>query len=128
MILRPKSLQTTARRHRPAVPSTILRVVQALTPRSATVTLTLCGTLVLTSGACITSLRSTDGGRRESRRQCLAAARDAGWRVVDIGQAQFKGAARYEVSLVVEKDSVPQQTLTCAYDLRTAVSDLRTGS
>ena len=80
---------------------------------------------VVTTAGCLGGLRSTTGGRRESRRECLAAARNAGWRVVDIGAADFKGAARYEVTLVVERDSVPRQSLRCAYDFRLGLADLK---
>jgi hypothetical protein len=80
--------------------------------------------LLFATIGCLTGMRSTSGGRRESRRECLHAARDAGWRVIDIGDAEFKGAARYEVTLVVEKDSVPRQSLRCAYDSRFGRSEL----
>lgn len=76
------------------------------------------GVFLLLTAGCITSMRSTAGGRREARRECLAAARNGGWRVIDIGEAIFKGAANYQVSLIVEKDSIPRQTLSCAYDTR----------
>ena len=80
---------------------------------------------VVAAAGCLGGIRSTSGGRRESRRECLAAARNAGWRVVNIGDAEFKGAARYEVTLVVERDSVPRQSLRCAYDSRLGLSDLK---
>ena len=80
---------------------------------------------LLTVSGCLSSVHSTQGGRREARRECLAAARNIGWRVLDIGDAVFKGAARYEVNLVVEKDSVPRESLNCAYDSRAGLSELR---
>lgn len=129
MSMRPGFQHATEHRHGRALPSPVVRHSRALRDRSTTVTGFLRAMLLLTSVACVSALRSTEGGRREARRQCLAAARAAGWKVMDIGPAQFKGSARYEVSLVVEMDTVPRQTLTCAYDLRTSVSDLRkTGS
>ncbi len=83
---------------------------------------------LLSAAACLSSIRSTEGGRREARRECLAAARNAGWRVIDISDAQFKGSARYDVSLVVETDSVRRQPLACAYDSRHRISELRSVS
>jgi hypothetical protein len=80
--------------------------------------------LLLVAG-CLSAMRSTSSGRREARRACLAAARTAGWRVIDISDALFKGAARYGVTLVVERDSIPRRPLQCAFDSRLSTADLQ---
>ena len=75
--------------------------------------------------ACLSAIRSTEGGRKEARRECLAAARNAGWRVLNISNAQFKGSGVYEVEMLVEKDSISQRPLGCSYEYRTSTSTLR---
>ena len=73
---------------------------------------------------CISSIRSTSGGRKEARRECLRVARGISWDVLDISEAKFLGSAHYEVLLTVERDGVPRQQLRCAYDYREGTTDL----
>ncbi|MFN8573520.1 MAG: hypothetical protein U0132_15810 [Gemmatimonadaceae bacterium] len=78
--------------------------------------------LMLTSG-CLTYVKSTSGGRKEARRECLADARAAGLTVLQIGEAVFQGAGRYEVPLTVEKEGTPAHAVACVYDFREAKTD-----
>lgn len=80
--------------------------------------------IVLPMAACLSAIRSTEGGRREARRECLQYARNEGWHVIDIGAAVFRGTGRYDVDLLVSRDSVPQQAVRCVYDIRAGVSHL----
>ncbi len=79
--------------------------------------------LLVLTGGCITYVKSTSGGRREARRECLADARAGGLTVLQIGEAEFKGAGRYEVALTVEKEGTPAHPVSCVYDFREGKTD-----
>jgi hypothetical protein len=72
---------------------------------------------------CANTFRSTDGARRESRRECLAFTRSLGWTVTDIGSARWLGGGQHEVQLTVEKPGTPSRVLRCVYDGRTRFAD-----
>jgi len=78
------------------------------------------------AAGCLYTIRSTSGGRKEARRECVASARNNGYSVLNLSEAKWLGAAKHEVMLTVEKAGSPQQTLRCVYDQRDHVTDLQT--
>ncbi|MFN8582117.1 MAG: hypothetical protein U0163_14230 [Gemmatimonadaceae bacterium] len=80
--------------------------------------------LLLTMG-CISYVKSTSGGRKEARRECLAAARAKGWNVLNISDAVFRGAAHYEVQLATGQPGSTAVNIICSYDFREHTVDLR---
>lgn len=75
--------------------------------------------------ACLSYITSTGSARREARRECLAAAREQGWTVLQISDATFRGAAVYDVTMTVERSGAPAQSLACSYNIRDRLSELR---
>jgi hypothetical protein len=74
---------------------------------------------------CLYTIRSTSGGRKEARRECVASARGSGLTVLDLSSARWLGAGQHEVMLTVERGGVPQPPLRCVYDQRERVADLK---
>ena len=77
------------------------------------------------AAGCLYTVRSTSGGRKEARRECLASARGSGYTVLDLSAAKWLGAGKHEVLLTVERGGVSQPTLRCVYDQRDRLVDLQ---
>lgn len=83
-----------------------------------------CALAVLASAGCYSYVFATNGGRREARRECLAAVRAKGQNVVQIGDADWRGSGKYEVLLTVATDSTSRTTLKCNYDFRNRATEI----